>query len=444
MASRIEMWPLDRLKPYERNARTHSKDQIEQIAASMIEFGFTVPILVAEDGGILAGHGRLDAARLLGLPEVPVIPLDHLTEVQRRAYVLADNKLAENAGWDDTLLREELEALANENFDLEITGFSAKEIEELLDESGDVMDGETDPDEAPPPPENPISRSGDLWLLGNHRLVVGDCRERVLVTKLMGREKADLILTDPPYNVNYVDSHNVDARKRAGLGSKNREADHDHIESDAQTPEQYREFLDAVLPIHAGALKKDGSFYIFYSMSFQHVWEEALEAAGFEIRCHIIWAKNHFILTYNRYKQQHESVLYCHRKGEVDVWYGDKTQSTVWAEKRPAASREHPTMKPVELLERPIVNSTRRGDKVLDLFGGSGSTMIACERLGRHARMAEISPVYADVILRRWNAFTHKLPVLAETGESLLEVERQRVVGKKKAAASETAAAALI
>jgi DNA modification methylase len=424
MASRIEMWPVSRLIPYERNSRTHSKEQIEQIAASMIQFGFTQPILVNEsDGGILAGHGRLKAALTLGMNEVPVVPLDHLTEAQRRAYIIADNKLAENAGWDEVLLRTELEALKADTFNLDVLGFSATELEMLLDDSGDVLEGETDADDAPPLPETPVSRLGDLWLLGNHRLIVGDSTWVETVSTLVDGAEVDLILTDPPYNVGYGELQR--SRRNARRG---KEKLHEDIEGDTLDPDSYRAFLDGFLPHYRANLKLDGSMYVFYAQKLQNVWEEALERHGFEVRSHIIWAKNTMVLSFSRYKYMHEPLLYCHHAGSSDVWYGDQTQTTLWFEKKPSASREHPTMKPVDLLQRPLVNSSKRGDLVLDLFGGAGSTLIACERLGRHARLAEISPVYADVILRRWSQYTRRQPILAAGGSSFAQIERERLV----------------
>jgi DNA modification methylase len=438
MASRVELWPLGKLVPYDRNSRTHSEEQIDQIASSILRFGFTAPILVDEkNGDILAGHARLRAARKLHLDEVPVIPLGHLSEAEKRAYIIADNKLAENAGWDEKMLRAELQDLLNEDFDLSVTGFSEDELKALLDESGDPLEGETDAEEAPPVAEEAVSRPGDLWLLGNHRLAVGDCLDPPLIDALLEGEKAQLVLTDPPYNVDY---HNSGGRSRKTKISRYRDELHDVIEQDDASPEQFQEFIDAVMKLYAGCLKPDGSLYTFMPLMRHTAFECALEDAGFVLRCHIIWAKNHIVLTYSRYKQQHETILYCHLKGQSDAWYGDKTQSTVWQEKKPQANREHPTMKPVELLERAIMNSTRRGDLVFDFFGGSGSTMIACERLGRKCRMVELSPVYCDVILRRWSAYTRRQPILAAGGSTFLQIERERLI-LEKAAGSERPAA---
>jgi DNA modification methylase len=247
-----------------------------------------------------------------------------------------------------------------------------------------------------------------------------------------------LDLTDPPYNVDY--HHSARSRRRARVNG-HREKLHDVIEQDDASPEEFQDFLDGAMRAYFANLKPDGSMYTFIAMMRHTAFESAIEGAGFKIRCHIVWAKNHFVLTYNRYKQQHETILYCHPEGQTDTWYGDNTQSTVWLEKKPQANREHPTMKPVELLERAVMNSTRRGDLIIDFFGGSGSTLIAAERLGRKCRLIEIAPVYCDVILRRWTNYTKRQPILAACGASFLQVERERLLlekaaGKKPAASA--------
>jgi DNA modification methylase len=438
IANRVEMWALGRLMPYAKNSRTHTDEQIDQISASIMKFGFTAPILVDEaNGDILAGHARLRAAYKLGLMEVPVIPLGHLSEAEKRAYIIADNKLAENAGWDEKLLREELKDLLEDDFDVLVTGFSEKELEELLEAGGDPIDGDTDADEAPATSEDVVSRPGDLWLLGNHRLACGSCLDPATVNAVMEGEKAQLVLTDPPYNVNY---HNSARSRREARVNGKREKLHDAIEQDDTKPEDFQPFIDATMQVYADCLAKGGSMYSFLALMRHTAFESAIEAAGFIIRCHIVWAKNHFVMTFNRYKQQHETIVYCHRKGDVDAWYGDNTQSTIWAEKKPQANREHPTMKPIELLERALMNSTRRGDLVIDFFGGSGSTLIAAERLGRKCRLIEISPVYCDVILKRWWNYTRRQPILAATGGSYLQVERERLILEKEKAAVRSAA----
>lgn len=413
MASRIELWPVGRLIPYDRNSRTHSQEQIAQIAHSMITFGFTAPILVDQADGILAGHGRLKAAIQLGLPEVPVILLDHLSPEERKAYIIADNKLAENAGWDEKMLRAELADLQAADFDLEIIGFTDKELEGILDDSGEALEGETDADDAPAISVDAVSRPGDLWLLGEHRVLCGSAADAGDAARVMQNERAQLMLTDPPYNVDYT-----------GGAGKERAP----IENDSMEDGDFRALLGKAFANYRAYLRPDSSFYVFFSLSTTAAFEAMLREAGFFIRCHLIWAKNHFVLTFNRYKQCHEAILYGHLNGEVDAWYGDNAQSTVWLAPRPSANKEHPTQKPVELMEKALINSTKRGDIVMDFFGGSGSTLIACERMGRKARVIELVPNFVDVICRRWAAYTRQQPIHAEAGTTFAQIERERLL----------------
>jgi DNA modification methylase len=386
MAKDIQMWLVDKLIPWARNPRTHTEAQIAQIAASIAEFGFNNPILVDTKAGILAGHGRLLAARKLGLTEVPVIVLDHLTEAQKRAYVIADNKLAENAGWDDEMLRIEIEALQDESFDVSLMGFEDEELARLL-AAQEAVEGLTDEDAVPELPETPTSRAGDLWVLGEHKLLVGDATNHSDVTRLMAGDVADLVFTDPP------------EQKLKIKGDRMSDAD-------------FKQFLDASFRGLRTAVKPGASLYVCHSSSWQREFQNALESAGFAVRCQIIWAKNTFAWGFGRYKFRHEPLFYCHVAGQKDPWYGDKTQSTLWEEKKPAANRIHPTAKPVELIERALLNSSKTGDIVADLFGGSGSTLIACERRGRRARLMEIDPKYADCIVRRFEEYSGKSAVL--------------------------------
>ena len=389
MAQRIEHWPVDRLIPYARNARTHTDTQVAQIAASIREFGFNNPVLVDTAAGIIAGHGRLLAARKLALAEVPVIVLDHLSEAQKRAYVLADNRLAELAGWDSEMLRLELEALKKLDFDFNVTGFDEAELARLLAEQA-AQQGLTDEDDCPEVQEDVVSAPGDLWLLGDHRLLVGDSTKRDDVMRLMAGEAADAVFTDPPYNVDY-EGYTEERLKIAG---------------DKMTAAQFQQFLGAVFTNYRSLMKPGASIYVCHSSSWQREFQNALEAAGLAVRCQIIWAKNTFAWGFGRYKFQHEPIFYCHVADQSDAWYGDKSQSTLWHENKPAANRLHPTMKPVELVERALLNSSKAGDLVVDLFGGSGTTMIAAERRNRKARMMELDPKYADVIVRRWQEYT--------------------------------------
>jgi DNA modification methylase len=362
MVKHIEMWPIDKLVPYARNPRTHSDAQVAQIAASIAEFGFNNPILIDSKAGILAGHGRLLAARKLQLAEVPVIILNHLSETQRRAYII-DDKLAENAGWDETLLRLELAALEEQDFDVSLIGFEDEELARLLAAQG-AAEGLTDEDAVPELPEAPTSLLGDLWILGNHKVLVGDATVQAEVQRLMAGESADLVFTDPPYNVSY-EGYTEDRLT---------------IRVDRMSDTDFQQFLEATFCSYRTIVKPGASLYTCHSSSWQREFQNALEVAGFEVRCQIIWAKNTFAWGFGRYKFQHEPLFYAHLSGEKDAWYGDKSQSTLWQENKPAANRIHPTAKPVELVERALLNSSKAGDIVVDLFGGSGSTLIACER----------------------------------------------------------------
>ena len=390
MAKRIEIWPIEKLIPYARNPRTHSAEQVAQLAASISEFGFLNPVLVDSDAGILAGHGRMLGAQALRLKEVPVIVLDHLTPAQRRAYLIADNKLAELAGWDHDLLRTELQELQLEEFDLGVIGFSDEELRELLADDGVVTTGLTDEDAVPDVPERPVSVRGDLWLLGDHRVLCGDATDLKAVRKLIAGEQADLVFTDPPYNVDYVGYT----------------ADRLTIQGDRMTLEQFDRFLRDTFTSYRAVVKQGASMYVCHASSVQREFQNALDACGFEVCCQIIWAKNTFAWGHGRYKFQHEPIFYCHVVKQIDPWYGDKSQSTLWQEKKPTANRLHPTMKPIELIERALLNSSKAEDCVLDLFGGSGSTLIACEKLRRKALLMEVDVHYVDVIVRRWEEYT--------------------------------------
>jgi DNA modification methylase len=406
IARRIEIRPVSELVPYDRNPRTHSEEQITQLAASIAEFGFVNPVLVDNEAGIIAGHGRLRAAQKLGLECVPVIVLDHLSPAQRKAYLIADNRLAESAGWDEEKLRIVMEELEAEGFDLELTGFSDDELRDILADPDEVRSGLTDEDAAPELPAQPVSRTGDIWLLGKHRVLCGDATDQHAVDRLMAGEQADLVFADPPYNVDY----------------EGYTADKLTIQGDRMAPGDFDRFLKSTFANYRALIKPGASLYICHASSVQREFQGALEAAGFEVRCQIIWAKNHFAWGFSRYKFQHEPIFYCHVSGQSDAWYGDKSQSTLWHEKKPAANRLHPTMKPVELIERALMNSSKAGDCVVDLFGGSGSTLIACERRGRNARLAEIDPKYVDVIVKRWQEFTGQRALLAGEGFSFDEV----------------------
>jgi DNA modification methylase len=409
MAKHIEMWLVEKLIPWARNPRTHSEAQVAQIAASIAEFGFNNPILVDTKAGILAGHGRLLAARKLGLTEVPVIVLDHLSEAQKRAYIIADNKLAENAEWNDEMLRIEIEALQDEDFDVSLLGFEDVELAQLL-AAQDASAGLTDEDAIPELPRTPVSKVGDLWVLGDHKLLVGDSTNHSDVIQLMAGEVADLIFTDPPYNVDY-EGYTEQKLK---------------IKGDRMSDVEFKQFLEAAFRGLRTAVKPGASLYLCHSSSWQREFQNALEAAGFAVRCQIVWAKNTFAWGFGRYKFRHEPLFYWHVAGQKDPWYGDKTQSTLWEEKKPSANRIHPTAKPVELIERALLNSSKTGDIVADLFGGSGSTLIACERRGRRARLMEIDPKYPDCIVRRFQEYSGKSAILDGDGRAFDVVAKER------------------
>jgi DNA modification methylase len=415
MARCMELWPIDRLIPYARNARTHSDAQIAQIAASIREFGFNSPILVDSHAGIIAGHARLLAARKLQLSEVPVVVLDHLSQTEKRAYILVDNRLAENAGWDDQMLRLELAALREEELTFDLLGFDAEELTRLLADE-EAVGGLTDEDAVPELPKTPVSAPGDLWVLNNtHRVFCGDATVCADVERLMSGDAADLVFTDPPYGVNYQ-----------GYTDQ-----HLKLQGDHMNPEQFRQFLSDTFRSYRRIVKPEASLYVCHSSSWQREFQNALEAAGFAMRCQLIWAKNTFAWGFGRYKFQHEPIFYAYVAGQKDPWYGDKSQSTLWEENKPAANRIHPTSKPVELVERALVNSSRVGDLVVDLFGGSGSTLIGCERKGRQARLMEIDPQYTDCMVRRWQEYTGQQGVLQRDGRCFDEIRQQRL--KKEA-----------
>ena len=392
LADRIELWPIDRLRPYERNPRTHSEAQVDQIAASMVEFGWTNPILIDENAGILAGHGRLLAARKLGLAEVPVIRFEHLSEAQKRAYLIADNQLALQAGWDDALLAEELAWLRDERFDLDLVGFDATELERLLA----IADGETASDEAedevPEPPEEPVSRPGDLWVLGNHRLLCGDATVLADVERVLGGQLADMTLLRSAYNVDYANS------PKDKLRGKHRPILNDDLGAG------FEAFLLRRLRQHPE--RHQGRRVHCMSSSELHTLQRAFAAAGGKWSTFVIWAKNTFTLGRADYQRQYEPILYGWKEGTTTTGAARGTRATCGSSTSPSRNDLHPTMKPVALVERAIRNSSKSRDIVLDPFGGSGSTLIACEKTGRQARLIELDPKYVDTIILRWQEFS--------------------------------------
>ena len=406
----VVTWPVERLIPFARNARTHSDEQVAQIAASIAEFGWTNPILAGADGIIIAGHARLLAARKLRMTEVPVIVLDHLTETQRRALVLADNRLALNAGWDEEMLRVELEALQEDGFDLDIVGFSDAEIENLLrDPETEAAAGLTDEDAVPEAPETAVTVPGDVWILGEHRLLCGDSTQLDSVEKVLAGGLADMVFTDPPYNVNYG------ATMKDKLRKKSRKIANDDLGQD------FARFLRDAL-VNMLAVTK-GGIYVCMSSSELHTLHRAFTEAGGHWSTFVIWAKNTFTMGRADYQRQYEPILYGWKEGTDHYWCGARDQGDVWFVKKPVSNDLHPTMKPVELVERAIRNSSKTRDTVLDPFAGSGSTLIACERTGRQARLIELEPKYCDVIVERWQQHTGRKAEIEQKQENPCQLQ---------------------
>jgi DNA modification methylase len=401
------MWPIEKLIPYARNPRTHADDQVAQIAASIAAFGFNNPILVDTKAGIIAGHGRLLAARKLQLTEVPVIVLDHLTEAQKRAYILADNQLALNAGWDATLLATELAALQQEDFDISLIGFEDEELARLL-AAQEASNGLCDEDAVPPAPQTPTSQLGDLWLLGRHRLLCGDSTDQQGVSRVLGSVKPTLLVTDQPYGVQY----DPEWRKRAGVNNSNRMG---KVRNDDRA--DWRE---------AWALFPGDVAYVWHGALHASTVSDSLESCGFEIRSQIVWAKPSLVMGRGHYHWQHEPCWYAVRG--TGHWNGDRKQSTLWhiENRNQDAETVHSTQKPVECMRRPILNNSSPGQAVYEPFSGSGTTIIACEKEARIALAVELEPAYVDIAVMRWQNFTGKQAVLDGDGRSFEEVALER------------------
>lgn len=423
----IEQVSIEKLIPYAKNSRTHSDAQVAQVSSSIKEFGFTNPVLIDQDGVIIAGHGRVLAARKLGMSDVPCIRLTHLSDTQKRAYVIADNKLALNAGWDAKLLEIELRDLQEFGFDLGMTGFDADEIADLF--SNGEKTGLVDPDLVPDTQALAISKLGDVWQCGSHRVVCGDSTSADDYKKLMAGIIADACWTDPPYNVNYES-------KKTGK-----------IKNDNMQDDAFLMFLRSAFTNLLNFLKPGSSVYIAHADTEGYNFRSAFREAGFKLSGCLVWVKDSLVLGRSDYQWQHEPILYGWKPGASHRWFGGRKQTTLLKEdssvfvknldgtitvnigsesmviagdnlsatavdssvircEKPKRSLDHPTMKPVELINRMLTNSTRGGDVVLDIFGGSGSTMISCEMLGRQARLIELDARFVDVIVKRWQNFT--------------------------------------
>jgi DNA modification methylase len=391
-AEKIEVIGIEKLIPYAKNSRTHSDEQVAQIAASIKEFGFNNPVLIDKYDVIIAGHGRVMAARKCGLMEVPCIRLGHLTETQRKAYVIADNRLALNAGWDNELLTIELNELLADDFALDILGFNPDELKALLDPVTPT-EGLTDEDAVPEVPEEPKTKPGDIYRLGRHRLMCGDSTSIDAVEKLMDGYQADLLNTDPPYNVDYDNSSRPKPGKALGK-----------IQNDTMDNESFYEFLRSAFTCAYTVLKDGSSAYVWHADRETINFKKAALDSGFEFAQTIIWKKP-MLLSRTRYQWAHEPCLFF-VKGSP-YFTDDRKKTTVWDFGGYDKSKNvHPTQKPVFIPEEAINNSSKQGSNVLDLFGGSGSTMIACEKLGRTNFTMELDPKYCDVIVKRWEDFT--------------------------------------
>ena len=399
-ADRVERRPISDLIPYVRNARTHSEEQIAQIAASMCEWGWTNPVLIDSDGQILAGHGRVLAARKLGYAECPVMIAEGWTQAQKRAYIIADNKLALNASWDEEMLRLEMADLKDLGFELDLTGFDADALADLFEGENDA--GLTDDDAVPEVQETPISRTGDVWLLGEHKVLCGDATKAEDYKALLGDELADMTATDPPYNVNYANT------AKDKMRGKDRPILNDNMGAD------FGAFLQSACQNILDVTK--GAVYIAMSSSELDTLQAAFRAAGGKWSTFIIWAKNTFTMGRADYQRQYEPILYGWKDGSQHYWCGARDQGDVWHIKKPHKNDLHPTMKPVELMERAVRNSSKTLDIVLDPFGGSGTTLIACEKSGRRARLMELDPKYVDVIVKRWQDFSGKQAIRSADG----------------------------
>ena len=382
--TQMELVPTDKLIPYVNNARTHSAEQVNKLRASLREFGFINPVIVDKDLNVIAGHGRILAAKEEKIPEVPCVYVDYLTEAQKKAYILADNRMALDAGWDEELLRVEIEALQAEAFDVSLTGFDEKEISDLFKDSDGTGAEDDDFDLSAALEQAAFVEQGDVWTVGRHRLMCGDATITEDVQKLMDGKKANLILTDPPYGVSF------------------QSADGLSIQNDSIKGEEFYQFLLAAMQNMVSVLEPGGAAYVFHADTEGLNFRRAFVDAGLHLAGCCIWVKNSLVLGRSDYQWQHEPVLYGFLKNGKHSWYSDRKQTTIWNFDKPKRNKNHPTSKPLDLLAYPIGNSTQANAIVLDTFGGSGSTLMACEQTNRICYTMELDPKYASVILRRY------------------------------------------
>ncbi len=408
-ADKVERLSIEKLVPYARNARTHSDQQVAQIAASMKEWGWTNPVLIDEGGGIIAGHGRVLAAQKLGISEVPTMTATGWSDAKKRAYVLADNQLALNAGWDMDMLKLELSELDDLEFDIDLIGFDGDFLANLLN---DPTEGLTDPDDVPETPEDPVTVEGDVWVMGNHRIICGDSTSADTVEKLLGSVKPHLMVTDPPYGVEY------DATHRRSLQSANSKPAQGAVANDDRSDWS-----------EAWALFEGDVAYVWHSGTKAHVVADSLMESGFEIRAQIIWAKSKFVIGRGHYHPHHEPCWYVvrTRQGATGHWSGDRKQSTIWQIEHRKSETGHSTQKPVECMKRPIENNSSPGQAVYEPFSGSGTTIIAGEMTGRHIYAIELNPAYVDVAVKRWQEFTGQEATNEQTGKTFNELSRGKL-----------------
>ena len=411
IVNRMEVWPIERLIPYAENARTHSKKQIWQIARSMQEHGVINPVLVDQHGNVIAGHGRILAAKFLGLPQLPVIILDHLSPAQVRALRIADNRIAENARWDEQKLNAELACLLEEKIDLTSLGFEDHELKSILKKL-ESETGLVDADSAPEMPQQAVTRLGELWNLDQHRILCADSTVPSNLVMVLEGNLADLIFADLPYNVDYSGS------PRSSKTKARRRILNDNLGSD------FGKFLYAMCV--AMLAVAGGAIYIAMSSSELHTLYKAFTDAGGHWSTYLIWVKDTFTIGRSPYQRQFEPMLFGWKEGGAHYFCGERNLGDVWFIDKPRVNALHPTMKPVELMERAILHSSKKGDLVLDPVGGSGSTLIACQKTSRRGRLIELDPRYVDVAILRWQAFSGQKATLASTGQTFDEVSRER------------------